>query len=154
MKKTLLAISIITAMILLSGCISEGEDLVDEDPCKEGAMQFSLEVLQTFFDNDLNAFLNLLSDEVYSMEGEGPYSKTDVEGFLSSDEDLMGAGYTAYTMEEYESTYDPRILDEGEMNTEFPGILDDMKVLGWDFGENDFVFLGYETFDGTEGPLW
>lgn len=151
MRKILPVIGLIVVMSSLLGCLdTESKDTFDE----EDILEFGLEVLQTFFDNDKETFYSYLAEETYSLEGGGPYTVEEVRGWFDSDDYLMNQMYTQYSMEEYLETYEPEILDYKEVDSEYPGIIEMLRNLSWDFDDDDYMFRGWETKDGEEGPLW
>jgi hypothetical protein len=143
------AIVVGSILILICGCIGSG-DTFDKD----GALEFSLKVVETYFDNDMGQFLSYLADEVYTLEGEGPSSKKEVENAFSEKEYVADESYANWTMEEYMNIYEPRVMDFDEIRDEFPESESEIKDLGWKFDDDDYLFIGFETKNGDEGPLW
>ena len=150
MRKILL-IAVATFSLIACGCI-EGEN--NESFDREGALEFSLKVVRTYFDNDMEGFISYLADELYSLEGDGPISKDELAPSISAEDHVVDEDYTMYSMEEYTEVYDPRVMDVEEVESEYPGIVSSMESLGWDYGEDDYLFIGWETKSGEEGPLW
>ena len=153
MIKKAAAFAALSAMILMCGCLG-GEDENGGSSDKEGALDFSLKVVGTYFDNDNEAFFSYLADEIYSLEEGESYAKSEVEEMLAEEEFIAGEEFVEYSMEEYLNTYDPRVMDHEEAQYEFPEEVSALKDSGWEFDEDDYIFIGYETKSGEEGPLW
>ena len=153
MIKRAAAFAGLSAMVLMCGCLG-GEDENGGSYDREGALDFSLKVVGTYFDNDKEAFLSYLADEVYSLEEGESYAKSEVEEFLAEEDYIAGEEFAQYSMEEYLDTYDPRVMDHEETESEYPEVVSALKDSGWEFDEDDYIFIGYETKSGDEGPLW
>jgi hypothetical protein len=146
--------SVMVVMTLsLSGCLGGGSES-EEKFDKAGALEFSLKVVKTYFDNDMDEFVSYLDDEVYSLEGEGPIAKKDAEDILREDDYVADEDYPTHTYQEYLDTYDPKVLDSKEVTTEHSELIGEMKALGWDYGSDDYLFMGFETKPGKEEFLW
>jgi len=144
------ALLIMLCTVSICGCMGGGED----DLTKEGALEFGLKVVKTFFNNDMEKFISYLDDELVTLEGEGPISKQEARNFLEENGYVADEEFTLHTFDEYMETYDPKVMDADEVNAEWPELAGDMKALGWDFDGNDYIFIGYETKSGDEGFLW
>ena len=83
---------------------------VPEDPL-EGALNFSLTVVETYFDNSQTGFDNFVSlfhDPFYLLEEMGAYSVSEVFQYEASHP--FGMDYSMYTMEDYLAQYLPYVL--------------------------------------------
>ncbi len=147
----------------IPGCINSSDDVDDgeggigtADFTKKGALDFGLKVVKTYFTNNMAEFKSYLDDEVYIMEGDGPYTKAQVIKFLDEDDHVASEDFTKHSYQEYIDTYAPYVLDVDGTKAQYEGLVDAMIGLGWDFDEDDYVFMGWATKSGDEddGFLW
>ncbi|MFO8051782.1 MAG: hypothetical protein R6V01_08820 [Thermoplasmatota archaeon] len=149
----LIATAVLLTAVTFSGCLGEEDNGTNSEFNKEGALEFSLKVVGTYFDNQKEEFYSCLGEELYSLEGGQPVSKEDVVGSFDENEYLIDEVYTEHTFEEYMETYEPRVLDQEEIVSEYPEFKD-IEFSGWEPDDDDYLFIGYETKAGKEGFLW
>ncbi len=153
MKKEVL-IGVLVIICLIPGCIKkdDGAEQFDED----GALEFGLKIVETYFTNDMEEFKSYLDDEIFTLEGDGPFSRSEVISFLDEDDYVADEEYPEHTYQEYLDTYKPYVMDVDEVDLEFEGLVGEMKEIGWDFDDDDYIFMGWETSSGDEedGFLW
>jgi len=150
------AYSIAIIILLLAACSGGNNREFTFD--KEGALVFSMQVLQTHFENDLDAFIALWDDELYTLELEGPYTKKFAAEKTKKNEyfinEILAGEYAAYSLAEYKTDYAPRVLNAAEVNAADPELIPGLRKLGWDFDQDDYIFIGWDTKSGEAGPLW
>ena len=156
MRKDFLAVfAVLFILCFIPGCLDNGGN-GDDDPEKEAALEFGLKVVQTYFSNDMEKFKSYLDDEVFILDGDGPFSRADAISFLDDADHVASEDYLDHNYQEYLETYDPFVLNVDEVEDEFEGMVDIMIALGWDYDHDDYLFIGFETRSGNEedGFLW
>ena len=124
-----------------------------ESGTKEGALEFSLLLVETYFTGDEDRFCSHLADTLYTIEGEGSFTKEDTISAIKEDKPFpFGRDYSEFTMEHYLENYHPEIMDY-EDYSEYPE-LSGLSIDGWEPDADDFLFLGYEVKLGKEGFMW
>ena len=153
-KELLIGLCVLMTICLIPGCIKKDEGAGDFT--KEEALEFSLQVVETYFTNDMDEFKSYLDDEIFTLEGDGPLSRSEVILILDENDYVADEEYTDHTYQEYLDTYEPYVMDVDEVSQEFEGLVDNMKEIGWDFDDDDYIFMGWETKSGDEedGFLW
>lgn len=147
--REVLAAGVCALLLFFSGCVS-----VNEEQVKEEALDFSLEIVGTYLTGDVDRFCSFFTDPLYTLEDEGPFSRSEVIRDLKARTPFpAGYDYSGYTMEDYLEVYEPRVLEFDEYMKEYPG-LETLEVGGWSPGEDDFLFVGSKTRPGREGFLW
>ncbi|MGA1822582.1 MAG: hypothetical protein ACMUIG_08640 [Thermoplasmatota archaeon] len=154
MKGEIISVAVLSLILIVCGCTSSSTSDDDQTFDEESAMEFSLVIVQTYFDNDMDEFLSFMADTVYTLEAEGPYTKSFLQENYADNEYVVDEDFADFTMEQYLETYEPRILDHVDVEDEFPGMIQDLKDLGWDYNDDDYLFLGHETKTEDESPLW
>jgi len=157
-KVPLIVTLIVVGVIVITGTIvglyfalSEGEDFT-----KEGALKFGLKIVKTYFDNDIAEFKSYLDDEIFCLDGDGPISRAEVIADLDVSGYVVNEDYTEHTYQEYLDTYDPYVMDIDEIKAEFNELVELMISKGWDFDDDDYIFMGWKTKSGNQddGFLW
>ncbi|MFC1801423.1 hypothetical protein ACFLZB_03085 [Nanoarchaeota archaeon] len=150
MKKIISILLLISVLMMsLTACSYEVETkpkLTEKAQAKE----FALDVIQSFFDNDCEAFKSYLYEYVYSFEGEELIRVADFEDEVCGDFSNVVRG--DHTFEDYLEAYEIRILEKDEYMEEFPDLatLDDLEL-----SQRDYLFIGFELKDkNAEGFMW
>jgi hypothetical protein len=151
-------LALVLAAVVAAGCLEEPADAAGgggagADALEAEALAFSLGVVETYLTGDYDAFRARLADVVYTLEGEGPFTREDVDGFFAGKRFPDGRDYSAFTMEDYLATYAPEMLTFEEAVELHPPFAN-MTWDGWTFDEDDLVFYGGETREGRESFLW
>jgi hypothetical protein len=158
MRKDIIAgLCILLMVCFIPGCLESNEGGGEGGGFdKEGTLEFGLKIVKTYFTNNMAEFKSNLDDQVYIMEGDGPYTKAQVINFLDEDDYVASEDYTKHSYQDYIETYAPYVLDVDETKIQYEGLVDTMIGLGWDFDEDDYVFMGWATKSGDEddGFLW
>jgi hypothetical protein len=124
------------------------------EPTEDAALDFSLAVVETYFTGDADKFCSYLADTLYTLEGEGPFTKEEAISIIKEDKPFpFGKDYSEFTMEDYLENYRPKIMDYREYSKEYPE-LSSLSIDGWKPDADDFLFLGYEVKRGKEGFMW
>jgi hypothetical protein len=122
-----------------------------ETGTKEGALEFSLAHVETYFTGDEDKFCSHLADTIYFVE-EGGVSITKEEVISMFKENkpfTYGYDFSEFTMDDYLENYSTKIMDYEEYSKEewdsvFP-------IDGWTPDADDFFFIGLEVKPGKEG---
>ena len=122
-------------------------------PTKEDALDFSLELVETYFTSDEDKFCSHLADTIYSLEGEGPITKEEAIRYIKEDKPFPGEDYSKYTIDDYLRNYRPKIMDYEDYSKRYPQ-LSRLSIDGWTPGADDFLFGGHEVKPGKEGFMW
>lgn len=120
---------------------------------KEEALNFSLQIVNTYFTKDYLAFISFLTPKTYTLEGEGPFDKQFVTAKLQEEPFPFGRDYSEYTLSDYLENYNPKILSFEEYALIYPHIAN-LNIDGWSPNEDDFLFVGYETKPGKSEFMW
>lgn len=122
-----------------------------ETGTKEGALEFSLAHVETYFTGDEDKYCSHLADTIYNLgEGQSSFTKEEVISFIKEIKPFpFGYDYSEFTMDDYLENYSTKIMDYEEYYKEewdrgFP-------IDGWTPDADDFLFLGYEVKPGKEG---
>ena len=118
-------------------------------PNRVEALDFSLELVETYFTGDENKFCSHLADTLYTLEGEGPITKEEAISSIKGRDFPFGEDYSKYTIENYLKNYRPKIMDYEDYSKLFS-----LSINGWEPDADDFLFLGYEVKSGKEGFMW
>lgn len=129
-----------------------GSAVAPADPRAE-ALAFSLRVVETYFTGDYSAFRGMLAERVYTLEGEGPYTREDVDAFQRGKPHPSGRDYRNVTLRQYLDAYAPEALTFDEVRAQYPEV-GGTTWEGWTPGPDDYVFLGAKTKEGREPFLW
>lgn len=136
-----------------AGCLEEPTGVGADD--KEEALRFSLAVVETYFTQDVDAFRGMLSETLYTLEGDGPMVQADLEAsFLGERPFPAGRDYSNLTMDDYLATYAPRMLTWDEAVAMYPEAADLTWSDGWAPDEDDLVFFGSELNEGKSDIVW
>ena len=123
-----------------------------ETGTKEGALEFSLLLMETYFTGDEDKYCSHLADTIYNL-GEGlkrSFTKEEVISAIKEEKPFpYGYDYSEFTMDDYLENYSTKIMDYEEYSKEewdsvFP-------IDGWTPDADDFLFLGFEVKPGKEG---
>ncbi len=156
-KPVLFVITTILIAVSLSGCTGSDDGSSDNIGTNEGALDFSLKILDSYFEGDREQFISYLNEEVYSLdglEGQGPYSKETYAVAINNQEIFPhGTNYSDHTMEEYLDTYEPRVLNYEEYTTQYPKALD-FNISGWILDDDDYMFQGSIVKPDKNKFLW
>jgi hypothetical protein len=129
------------------------EPTPSESGTKEGALEFSLLLVETYFTGDEDRFCSHLAGTLYTLEGEGPFTKEEAISAIKEDKPFpSGEDYSEFTMEDYLENYHQEIMNY-EDYSEYPE-LSGLSIDGWEPDADDFLFLGYEVKSGKEGFVW
>lgn len=132
-----------------------------ETGTKEGALEFSLAHVETYFTGDEDKYFSHLADTIYNF-GEGPSSFTKEE-IISARKKAKsftcGYDYSEFTMDDYLENYSTKIMDYEEYyNNDELGIKEEwdrfLPFDGWTPDADDFLFLGFEVKTGKEEFMW
>ena len=123
-------------------------------PLKEGALIFSLKIVETYIEGDADRYCSYLADYIYSLEGEGPIEKIELCEYLSEESPFpFGHDYSQYTMDDYLDNYNPYIMDYEEYSEVYPSI-SNLNIDGWTPDADDFLFIGWELQRDREDFMW
>ena len=123
-------------------------------PLKEGALTFSLKIVETYIEGDADRFCSYLADYIYTLEGEGPIEKIELCEYLSEESPFpVGHDYSQYTMDDYLDNYNPYIMDYEEYSEVYPSI-SNLNIDGWTPDADDFLFIGWELQRDKEDFMW
>lgn len=148
--------AVVLVVALAAGCMEErpppgGASLPDPEA---EALDFSLQVVETYFTQDYAAFRTMLAPAIYTLEGEGPMTPEDVDAWHAREPPWpAGRDYSGHSMEEYLEVYAPRVLTIEAAQAEHPEFAQ-MSWDGWEPDEDDYVFIGWETKPDQEPFLW
>jgi hypothetical protein len=146
-KSLILIVTISLFAIFFAGCTSE-----NDNGTKDGALKFSLKIIKTYLDNDLNTFIGYCTDPFYTLENDGPFALKDVEDRLSGKNPFPnGKYYTNHTIDDFKSIYDIKTTDHSEYikNNEY---LKTLKIGDWSPNDDDYLFEAVEK-DGKTGYI-
>ena len=122
-------------------------------PTKKDALDFSLELVETYFTSDEDKFCSHLADTIYSLEGDGSITKKEAISSIKGSDFPFGEDYSKYTMDDYLRNYRPKIMDYEDYSKKYPGF-SRLSIDGWTPDADDFLFLGHEVKTGKEGFMW
>lgn len=151
--KSISPINIKTIFILflvyaISSC-NPSKKLVQIEPIVE-AEAFALEVIETYFNNDCDAFYEKISDEVFTLDGNGIIKKAEIKDKIcTSIEDAIINKEKSF--QDYLNDYDTEMLTIPEVETRFKIKMPDYYVPD----KSDLLFLGFTLKDEkTENYIW
>lgn len=145
---------LISMVVVMAGCLgtlpgaNETDDAGDESGdglpatmcTKEGALEYSLELMATYFGANISVWIDSLHDPVYAMEPweMENFSRAEFAGFIGE----YWNYYPDHTLDEYLETHDAKIFTYTEA-LEHPD-WEEMppKDDGWVLDEDDFIFVG------------
>ena len=123
-----------------------------ETGTKEGALEFSLAHVETYFTGDEDKYCSHLADTIYNL-GEGlkrSFTKEEVIRAIKEEKPFpYGYDYSEFTMDDYLENYSTKIMDYEEYSKEEWGSV--FPIDGWTPDADDFLFLGSEVKPGKEG---
>jgi len=120
---------------------------------KSGALKFSLEIIETFLEGDVNGYIDRCADTLYTLEGEGPFTLEEWEPDLREEEPFpFGEDYSEYSMDDFEDAYDIKVYDHDEYMAEFE-FMADLDYPDWSPDEDDYLFWAQEK-EEDEGFIW
>lgn len=146
MKQT---IFYITMMILFSSCLHKKYNKVASEitaqHTKMEAKEFSMFIINTYFEEDCDEFFGYLSDSIMIMDGDGIFAtKGHNEKLCSSVKKAIRD--KEKTIDNYVQTYKIEMLNREELELKFKAKLPDYYITT-DF---DYFFLGFELKEGVE----
>jgi len=123
---------------------------------KEGALEFSLALVETYFTGDEDKFCSHLADTLYIVgEGAGRITKEEAISIIKEDKPFpFGEDYSEFTIDDYLENYSPKIMDYEEYSKEEWAVFRLFPIDGWTPDADDFLFIGYEVKPGKEGFMW
>lgn len=137
--------------LLLPGCIEPTPPAGD---ARAEVLAFGLRVVETYLRSDPHAFRALLAETTYTLEGEGPFTLADVDAWLFAELPFPSRrDYTAYTLDDDEATYAPRVLAYDEVVLEYPAFAN-VTWDGWVPDGDDLIFAGGDVKEGQTSFLW
>ena len=149
-NKKLILILLIAVFISLSGCAPRPLKIDSGLSEKEQAKEFSLQIVKTYFDKNCDAFYDALSDTVYLLDDDGPFEKNS--GIKKKLCESIAKGVRGeYTFQDYLNSYDVRILEKTEYETEFKVGKDLQKFKPT---LNDYLFVGYKVKANKTNFMW
>lgn len=116
----------------------------------DDAKKFSLEVVKTYFDEDCDTYYEMISDEVFTIDGKAIIKKSGLRDRICKS--LMDAIINKEkSFQNYLEDYKTEVITIAEMETRFKIKLP--EYISPD--KSDFLFIGYELKDeNTENYLW
>lgn len=108
----------------------------EDDPMKVEAKGFGIEVIQTYFTNDLDTYYDMLDNTMFSIETDESIEKTPAlkEGMSGLFNDIVGEGID---FQLYFDSYDVKIWNKEEFTTKFD-LFDNLQ--NYVPTENDYFF--------------
>lgn len=147
-------IALCLTAVTLAGCLeppARPQGILDVDA---SAREFGVRVVGMLLASDYASFRAVLADQVYTLEGEGPYSKAEVDAFFANDPFPSRTNTTNYTLAEYNATYAPEVWTFARATQEYPEFAN-VSWSGWTpDAEDDRIFVGSKTKSGEPGWLW
>ena len=145
-------IALILILIPISGCTTNGGGGA-KIGTKDGALDFSLKIIESYIDGDVDAYISYCADNLYCLDGDGPLSMDEWEPILREDEPFpAGRDYSDYTMEDFFAAYEYGIYDYAQYRVEFD-FVEELDFEDWTPDEDDFLFLANEK-EEDEGFIW
>ena len=109
---------------------------------RDEARQVGLSVIQSYFDNEPQAFIDLISDILPEIGREG--DPMDGQFFRElverSDPYPSGEDFTMYTMDQYHEVFDPLVVTYDEAVEHFG--VSPVENDGWIPAPDDFIYFG------------
>ena len=106
------------------------------------ALELGLSIIQSYFDNDPQTFIDIIADELPQIgrEGETMDGSYFRELVAHAEPYPSGEDLTMYTMEQYHEVFDPLVVtyDEAVEHFGFPPVTN----AGWVPDPDDFIYLG------------
>ena len=126
----------------------------EETGTKEGALEFSLAHVETYFTGDEDKYCSHLADTIYVL-GESLKKSYTKEEIISDIKEIkpfpFGYDYSEFTMDDYLENYSTKIMDYEEYSKEDWEIFRFFPIDVWTPDADDFLFLGFEVKPGKEG---
>ena len=141
MRKSCHIMSAVAAIIILLST-----DAIPSDG-KQRALEFSLQVVKTYFQKDCDGFTNYLCEQFYSLVNDGPFSNQDMKVKNNLCNMSLGCVHGNHTYQEYLDSYKVEALDKSEFMSRFPQL---KEVTVFQFTEKDYLFLGHEVKKGKQ----
>lgn len=118
---------------------------------KEQAREFALKVVETYFTKDCAVFYNALDDTIYTLEDEGPFTKSDLKNIGVCSKLSKQTVKGEHSFQDYIDSYDIRVLNNSEYEVEFPQFKNFQK---FNLTQRDYLFTGSEVKEGKENFMW
>lgn len=139
-------LSIITLLLIsLAACSASKTSTKKTNKLRAEAKEFCFSIVKAYFAEDCEKVLNLISDPVFTMDGDGAISKIGKEDKLckSVKKAIREEGKT---FQDYFDTYKIELLTPNELLKKIKVSLPDY----YETTDTDFFFLGYEVKEGKD----
>ena len=117
------------------------------DDHRDAAQEFSLDIIQTYFDNDAPSWERLVHDPLYLAGTNTVYERSEYTGMML-DPTQFPAGHdlTSYSMEDYLRVYDAGVYTFQEASDNFGLPVFDEDA--WIPEDDEFLFVGFFRREG------
>ena len=141
-----------------TGAVQDSEEPSEKHPplsevSDADALEFSLGLVETFFDNSEESFeewRSFWADPIHLIfQG----TSLPLAAFNYDGSHPFGRDYTDYDLDDYLSVYSPRAVHWPALVEEYPELEESLNTL-LSVGADDWVFLGSEIQEGEQGFLW
>ncbi len=148
-------VAILLCVLMLASCAKiqesrEEKKLQRMEVQREEALEFSLSVVQTYFDRDCDKLYEKLDSPLYSFGKNKLQSKNAVVKMILCNE--IGSVVTGdHTYEEYLNDYDQKVLTKPQYDKEMPYLT---RAKDFQPTNEDFLFVGSKRVNGEKDFIW
>ncbi len=137
---------LIFSLVILMGCNATKMATKKAERLKSQAKEFSLEIVQSYFEGDCNKYFDFWSDTLLIMDGDGIVYKnaTPKDKICKSYEKAIRTKGKTY--DDYLKTYKVELLTPVELVERFKKKLPEYYYTS----EYDYFFLGFELKEGLD----
>lgn len=140
-------------LALVPGCLEDPPaPSAGSDPRAE-ALAFALSLVESFFARDRDAFVAALDDTLFTLEGEGPFSREEAIATVDEKPFPWGQDVEGTSIADYHATYAPFVLSVEEARAEHAEFAR-TTWNGWSPDGDDWIFVGNELREGKSQLLW